>query len=416
MQTLRKDKSTMIPQSATSINDYKRCPYLFYLRHVLRLRPIEDAESLRQGTNWHKCLQLLKMIPGDRCPECISPDGTMGPTDTCPICQGSGKVPDDLRMALIRHMNHVYAHCPSSVELTKWEIERTILLYSAIGWDWYWQNDEIETIACEVSFKRQINSVYSRRGKIDKIIRWSKHLLLEEHKSTSKPIDSGSVYWNHLRLDGQTTLYLIEARHAQLAGWLEEYGISADAPLITGMLYDVWKKPLIKPKKLSQADSKKFLTDNKYFDEQFDVVLRYPDMDKQKPEITINGTSVEVTLGTEPKPTKKNPEPSRPFAIRETPEMFGARLLADIRDNPEKHFARQEIARTDAELEQLDAEYYNIARLTDISLKRGLWFKNEHSCDATFRCPFHVICFHNIDVSEGQVPEGFKCLKDKKDG
>ena len=373
----------MFPQSATSITDYKLCSTLYFLRHVLRLRPIETPDSARQGTNWHRCLEIL--------------------TD-----------PNGGRDAMIAHLNETYANCPPSVELTDWEVERTILLYSAIGWQWHWQDDQIETIAREVHFERQVNNVYSRRGKIDRIIRRLQRLLLGEYKSTTKPIDPGAFYWDRLKLDSQLTLYLIEARHAQLAGGLEQYGISATDPLISGMLYDVWCKPKIRPKKLSIADSKKFVENGEYFGEEFKVEVFDGGAGIGLDQIKINDTPAELISGTTPKPTKKNPSPEQPFAIRETPEMFGARLLADIRDNPEKHFARKEIARTDQELAKADEEYYNLARLADIATKRDLWYRNEHQCDATYRCSFHPICYYDLDVSEGNVPDGFRCLKGKK--
>ena len=361
----------MVPQSATSISDYKLCSMLYYLRHVLRLRPIEAPDAARQGTNWHKCLEILTEPKGGR-------------------------------DAMIEHLNQAYATCPSSISLTEWEVERTTLLYSALGWAWQWQNDEIETVAREIHFDRQVNSVYSRRGKIDRILRRGGQLLLGEYKSTSKPIDPDAFYWKRLKLDSQLTLYLIEARHAQLAGQLEQYGISASDPLISGVLYDVWHKPTIRPKKLTQAESKRFLDSGQYFNEVFyiEFSMAIGGEGNSGGGYVINETIAEVTPG------KKEGT----FAIRETPEMFGARLLADIKENPEKYFARKEIARTDQELTVADKEFYNLARLADITTRRNLWFKNEHQCDALWRCPFHSICFYNLDVSNGQVPDGFRCL------
>ena len=359
----------MIPQSATSISDFKSCLMLYYLRHVLRLRPIEVAESLRQGTNWHKCLEIL-----------TEPEGG--------------------RDAMIAHLNQVYETCPPSIELVDWEVERTILLYSAIGWQWYWQDDQVETIAREVHFERQLNSTYSRRGMIDRIIRRNGQLMLGEYKSTTKAIDPGSFYWDRLTLDSQLTLYLIEARHAQLAGELHQFGISATDPLITGMLYDVWHKPTIRPKKLTQAESKKFVKVGEYYGETFEVVAN----DESGQTISVNDIKAEVTPG------KKEGT----YAIRETPEMFGARLLADIQEHPEKHFARKEIARTDQQLARFDVEFSNIARLAKIAVKRNLWFVNEYQCDAAYRCSFTPICCYNLDVSNGNVPEGFRCLNKEK--
>ncbi|HEC62416.1 MAG TPA: hypothetical protein ENI27_09245 [bacterium] len=403
----------MLAQSATSISDFKRCVILYHMRHNLKLRPIEDSESLRQGTNWHRCLEILRLTPGGPCPCADLPDAKRG---DCALCEDTGFLPDDMQDALIRYMNQVYATCPPSVDLVAWEVERTILLYSAIGWRWYYQDEKVETLACEVPFNREINSVYNRRGKIDKIERRDRILGIGEYKSTAKPIDSGALYWDHLNLDSQPTMYLIEARHAQLAGLLEPHGIMRDDPLISGVLYDVWHKPGIKPKKLSQGDTKKFMPTGEYYGEKFEVKIG-PD-DPDRPElglrININGTPAEITWGAEPKPTKKTPNPPQPFAIRETPGMFGARLLDDIQKNPEKHFARKEIVRTDEELRRADEEFYNIARTADIMTKQNLWFRNEHQCRATFTCPFHTICYYGIDVSKGQVPEGFRCTLEHK--
>ncbi len=410
----------MIPQSATSITDFKNCPTLYYLRHVLRLRPVEDADTLRVGTNWHRCLEVLTepTSPGEECPYCVDPQGGDGPSKDCYLCGGTGEVPDDFREALIRHFNQAYETCPPSVSLTDWEVERTILLYSALGWDWFWQDDKIETVAREISFDRQVNPVYRRRGKIDRIIRYGAALMLGEYKSTSKPIDPGSLYWDQLNLDSQITVYIIEARHAQLTGELGQYGIAATDPLISGVLYDVWHKPLIKPKKLSMADSKKFVDTGEYFGEKFEVE-RY-NISTVQPGcgdgVIINNKQYDLIFGAKVKPIESGPNPMHlfPFAIRETPEMFGARLLADIRENPEKHFARKSIARTDEELARFDKEFYNLARVARFMTDRDLWYVNENRCIATYRCSFYPICFYNVDVSNGQVPDGFKCLKRKK--
>ncbi|KKL55080.1 hypothetical protein LCGC14_2258990 [marine sediment metagenome] len=311
----------MRPQSATSIADYKRCSILFYLCHVLRLRPIEKAESLRQGTNWHKCLEILTMVPG-KCPVSTY-HFSDGPV--CPVCENTGFIRKDadMREALFRYMNEAYATCPPSIDLIDWETEQTILLYSAIGWDWYWGNDKVDTIAREVHFAREINSIYSRRGTIDRIIQRGGTISLGEYKSTSKPIDPGAFYWSHLKLDSQLTMYLIEARHMQLAGELRQYGIKATDPLISGMLYDVWHKPKIKPKKLTQANTKKFIASGEYFGEKFKIT-------ESRTEIYVNGVEVETSIGALPKVTKKNPNIVIEIETNGTIKPLGGKFLGDV--------------------------------------------------------------------------------------
>lgn len=368
----------MISQHASTIRSFKLCPMLYRLQRVLCLAPVEETPALRMGTNWHKCLEILRS-------------------------DSQNAVEDDL----IAHLDQAYEDRPPSVELADWETERMILLYSALGWLWYWQDDEVETIACEVPFKREVRLGYVRQGRIDRLIRRNELVQVGEYKSTSKPIDSASTYWDTLNLDTQITLYIIEARHAQLAGELVEYGIPPDDPLISGVLYDVWHKPKIKSKKLSQADTKKFMADGEYYGEGFTRNLSKA-TDANEIAVSVNEVLSEITYGKPPKPTKKNPEPETPFSIRETPEMFGARLLDDIKKNPENHFARKEISRTDAELKRFDEEYYKIARVANLMEKQNLWYVNEHQCHATYRCPYSQICQHNLDVENGNIPDGFK--------
>lgn len=370
----------MIAQHASTIRSFKLCPMLYRLQRVLCLQPVEETSALRMGTNWHKCLEILTEPAG-----------------------GSD--------ALIAHLDQAYENRPPSVESVDWEVERTVLLYSALGWRWYWQGDRVKTVAREVLFKRKVRPGYMREGRIDRLIRGEEPFqndiyMIGEYKSTGKPIDSGSAYWDTLNMDTQITLYIIEARHAQLAGELGEYGISPDDPLISGVLYDVWHKPSIRPKKLSQADTEKFIADGEYYDEEFEVVAITNT--SVGTTVRVNGQFVEVTFGKPPKPTKKNPNLKTPFSIRETPEMFGARLLADIKENPENHFVRKEISRTDAELARFDEEFYRIARVANIMEKQNLWYVNEHQCHATYRCPYSQICQHNLNVENGNIPEGFQ--------
>lgn len=363
-------------QSASSIYAFKRCPILYHYRHDLRLRPIEESERLRIGTHWHKCLEIL----------CNPEVKTSRP--------------------LLDYLQKAYASRPDYIDENSWVLEAVILYTSALAWRQGWTNVDIETVAVEVPFRREIYPGYIRRGRIDRIIRRDDRLLLSEYKSTSSPIDPGSDYWAKLRLDSQPTLYLIEARHAQLAGELEQYGISASDPLISGVLYDVWRKPTIRPKKLTQAESKKFVDSGLYFCQEFQLAncLTKPNeamptgqQFTDGPHYIVDDEQAEITPG------KKEGT----FAIRETPKMFGARLQADMRDNFEHYFARKEIVRTNWELAQADEEYTKLARLVDITRRRDLWFRNEQQCDLFGKCEFYQLCMHGIDV-ESEVPAGFK--------
>ena len=393
--------------SASSIACFKACPRRYYYAYYLGIRPIEDTEALRMGTNWHECLEILTMNSPGVCPVCAPKSE---PDPECVVCRGTDSLPDDMMEAVVRHLDKRYADRPLYIEPLDWEIERIILLYSLVGWRWNYSEDRIQTVEREIKFKLPLRSPTSGRalprvkrvGKIDRIIRAENYHAIGEYKSTSKSLDSDSSFWDHLNLTTQISMYALAAREMGL-----DFAVSET-------LYDVWHRPGIRPKKLTQADTKKFVAegmypfDPEYYQQKFDVV-EDADYEPGDPSVTfciaVNNCTAEIELG------KKEGT----FAVRETPEMFGARLLADIQKRPEYYFARKPIPRTDADLKQFEVELYHIYRTIRQMAKDNAWFMNEAQCEATFKCPYTSLCYHKIDISDGSVPDGFRCIfKEKK--
>jgi len=216
-------------------------------------------------------------------------------------------------------------------------------------------------------------------GKIDKVFAAGNNRFVHDYKSTSKSIDSDSTFWSHLTLDTQTRLYTYAA--AQL-------GLGA-----CGVVYDAWHKPGIKPKKLSQTDSKKFVETGEYCGEKFKIT-----QDDPQPEIlTVNRTKTEVEPGAKP----------GTFTIRETPQMFGARLLQDITERPEFYFARKEIVHQSNDIEAFQWELFNIYQSIRSMNKHNRWWRNEQSCEATYRCEFCDLCYNHVELGSDEVPDNF---------
>ncbi len=398
--------------SASFIAAFKACPYRCYLKYVLGIIPIEDTDALRTGTNWHRIREIMGMRPETVCKECAN-KGKKDPT--CPLCSGADILPANMMDAVIRQLNQAYETVPMSKTKEEWLTERAILLYSCAGYNWHYADDKFEVVAEEIQFSIPIRNPATGRalpnvtmvGKIDKIVRGPNGLYyIDEHKSTSKNLDSDSTFWKHLTLDTQTRLYPYAVQVLQLAGDLEKYGIRATDPLISGVRYDAWHKPQIKPKKLTQADSKKFVTAGSeggmYCGEQFDV-YHYTDNGEDKGYVVNN-----VSAKTEPGAKEGT------FTIRETPDMYGARLLKDIGERPEFYFARKEITRTEADLKKFEQEVYNMYHTIKFMDRNDAWWMNEQQCEATFRCSNIDICYNNVDLSDGHIPEGFKLTEWKK--
>lgn len=370
--------------SATAISAFKACPVRFRLGWREGLRAEKDTEGQRVGTTWHKCQEIGKQ---------------------------AAAAGEDRLTAVTAWLNECYSTIPSGIEPEAWEIERIILAYSYAGYLWYWQDDPIESIAQELFFDLPLVNPSSgralpyvrKKGRIDDVIRHEGRARLGEFKSTTRAIDSGSSYWDRLRLDTQCSFYVLAARTMQLAGELEQYGLKADEGLISDVLYDVWHRPTIKPKKLTQADSKAFVETGEYCGQTFEVSQPLSTVGEDTLvalEVSVDGVGAEVELG------KKEGT----YAIRETPEMFGARLLADIQERPDFYFARRPVPRTDAQLDAFEKELVHIYRSMRAMDKSGHWFHNESQCEATFKCPYISLCYHGLDeqVCDGHTcPEGF---------
>lgn len=390
--------------SASSVACFKACPRRYFYKYVEGIRPIEDTEALRMGTNWHRLLEILSMKSGSVCPDC-------GPLEQanpdCSLCAGGTFLPKDMMDAVVRELDRAYANRPLSVEPVNWATERVILLYSLVGWQWYYSEDRIQTIEREVKFKLPLRNPASGRalprvkrvGKIDRIVRQDNQYKIGEYKSTSKSLDSDSSFWDLLNLSTQISMYALAAREMNLGFEVSE------------TLYDAWHKPGIRPKKLTQADTKKFVDTGlypfnpDYYQQEFEVTLcPVPNTSGSERSVTVDDTDAETEAG------KKEGT----LAIRETSDMFGARLLADIQARPGYYFARKPIARTDADLRQFEIELYHIYRTIRQMAKDNAWFMNESQCEATFKCPYTSLCYHGIDVSDGHTPDGFERIYKEK--
>lgn len=381
--------------STSFISAFKACPTRCRLSYILGLRPIGDTDSQRNGNHWHRIQEIYNMKPATVCPDCAK----KGKTDTkCPLCAGTDILPADIMDAVIRYLNQAYANRSMSKTVEEWETERIILLYSLVGYNWYYQNQQpFEIIDQELEFSIPLRSPGSGRalpdvmirGKIDKVIKDENgKLYIWDHKSTGRPIDSDSSFWSHLRLDTQTTLY--------------PYAYMMDTGKFAEPIYDVWHRPQIRPKKLTQAESKKFVENGEYCGEKFEV--EYEGIEDTE-VWNINGRIATI------EPGKKEGT----FAIRETPEMFGARLLQDIIQRPEYYFVRRDIPRTEDDLKRFEREIFNIYQTVRLMHKNDSWFQNEQQCEATFKCAYTGICYNNIPIEEGMKIEGFKNIyKEKK--
>lgn len=387
--------------SASARSDFLACPMRVLFKYFYGLQPTEEKDSLRIGTIWHRCHEIMNMPAECKCPDCLRHEELR---PDCYLCEGTGFLPKNQMQAVIRFLNHVYAEVPPYKTPDEWAVEQIKILYSISGYYWhYGREDQFETVGTEIYFSLSIIDpktgkavpVAKRPGKVDRLVRHKESGLLYvfERKSTVTNLDSGQ-YWDRVNMDGQVSMYLSALRQAQKLGKLEKYGVAKDDSPIQGIYYDVWHKPGIEPKMLSQKDSKAFVETGEYFGEKFNIVGEV----KLGQVFTINGINGAITLG------KKEGT----FKIFETPEMYGARLLNDISERPDFYFAQREIARTDEQLARFDQQLANMSKVIRYVWENDLWYINERSCETPYYCDFRSICYNNQNVGPDDVPEGFK--------
>jgi len=391
--------------SATKIKCMKDCPMIVFLKYICRIFKHVETDARRVGSNWHKVLEVASIPPGSVCPLCAVKSANDG---NCPLCSGTGFLPDDALATVTNQLNADYGERPTGVEAEDWELERIKLLYSYVAYRWVYEQEEYETVARELDFNMPVLSPKSGRsipntelvGKIDKLIKLGPHRYsVMEHKSTSSPVAADSTYWGHLRLDTQSLLYLYIARRMLREGLLEPYGMHYGTDQITGVYYDVYHKPGVNPKKLTQAESKQFVEDGKYCNGEFGVIQGDGSW------VHVNGVQAIV------EPGKKEGT----FAIKETAEMYGARLLQDMTERPEFYFARKEVTFSDEVVEKFEREIFNLHTTMRLMKNNDSWYCNESHCEATYKCDYLDICYNGLNVETDPLPAGLYKKVDEPD-
>lgn len=245
----------------------------------------------------------------------------------------------------------------------EWMYERETVACLLNGYFWWWEEGGhepditiIELVESEKAFELPIrnpetgaaSTMFRVAGKRDAIAKFADgRIKVLETKTTGDDVTPGSDYWLRLRLDQQISLYMLSA---------QEDGIDVES-----VVYDVVKKPTIKPYKATAAESKKYTKDGKL----------YANM-------------------------RENAE---------SPAEWRERLTSDIQERPQYYFARREIPRLPSDLDTFRLELWQQAASIREARKSGRWFRNTGACISPYRCDYLDICHNEIDVTE--PPPGF---------
>lgn len=369
----------LIKLSATAIDNFQACNTRWRNSNVYRVRQIKQTTAKRKGTSWHKLHELNDISTAE-----------------------------GLKSQL-EYLNDAYAEIIPGVNREDWLVERATLMYSMIGFNWYFEAQPMRytVIANELSFEMPLYDAEGNIvpdvvvvGKIDQLVADEYGIVyVREFKSSAKSLDDS--YWDNLNMDPQVSIYIQAVNWMLINGQLIDYGILTDAPMITKVLYNVWHKPGINPKFLSQKDTQEIFDTGAYCGQEFKTTV--------SEEVDDEGDACHiVTMDDEPIIVK---EGKKGFAIYETSEMYGARLLNDITERPEFYYQQRELCRTPQEMTRFSKSLINIVKMMQYQYDNDLFYECSKECRSRFRCDYCELCEHNIELDPANPPVGYEVVE-----
>jgi len=346
----------------------KSCLRKHQYRYELGIRGIKEAKALRMGTAFHRGREYgWTMTPDEAIVKAItkSYDG---------VSRGDTTPGED------------YA----------WQLEREIVARLLSGYFWRWADtdaSEFEVVSTEKNFEVPLRNPatgkstpsFTLAGKRDAILisRTDGRRILYEMKSTSDPVEPDGDFWLVLVIEAQLSTYYIAA--------------DAEGQPCETALYDVIRKPSIRPRLIPLLD-----------DDKCKIVR-----DEVGQRIYNKPTKAQEKAGEKGKPRQSaNIENGWVLETRpETIDEYGTRLTADIGDQPERYYARREVPRLQADLDEHAFELWQYQQLLRECQRESRWPKTTSQCLAFGRCEFFNLCTGGFDVAEFEstrmLPDGF---------
>ena len=344
--------------SASRLSCLRRCPRQHWLRYEVGLKRNTDESYMRIGTAHHLGQEAKNNGKSDEAALAIATAG--------------------------------YAEKPPWAEQYDWDIEYQTVLNLLAGHFWRYANDPIEIVAAEQEFKMPLvnpdggtSRTFVLAGKIDGIgkLTTGEHVILE-YKTCGDDIGPNSDYWQRLRLDAQVSQYVLGAQHLGYE--------------IHTILYDVTRKPTIKPRQV-------------------------PVLDEDGKKIVLDAEGSRV-MNKDGKTPRQSADAKQGYILKtkpEAPEDFGARLLQDIGSvdddgNPkhEFYYARRQIVRLADQIEEFRRELWQQAKELMDRRRYGRWFRDVRRDTCSF-CDYRDLCLTEAKIDpEGQAPQGFRFSRD----
>lgn len=211
------------------------------------------------------------------------------------------------------------------------------------GYDARWSGAKWRVVSVEQEYNLPIinpdtgrkSRTYTHAGKTDAVLEFDGAFYLCDHKTTSEDIEKPDApYWQRLDIDAQVSGYA-----------LSQWQLGVD---VKGMLYDVIRKPAIRPRNLSKTDRQQIVAWQKYLGVE-----------------VSRETHMAVAEGAE----------------RENGELYQIRLALDCtRERPGYYFQRKTIPRLQAEMLAYARELWQMSEEVREARVYGRHYRNTGAC------------------------------------
>lgn len=228
-----------------------------------------------------------------------------------------------------------------------------------IGYDARWRDQTMRAEAIEEEFNVPVYNLdgkqlsksrtFTLAGKMDVRVFSDGRRLIMDHKTTSDDISPDGVYWRQLQVEGQANLYILAC---------QVLGIE-----VGGAIWDAIKKPLIRPKKLAEADRASIASEPHTY-------CGFP-VDSSSVRWVVEGGK----------------------GVTEDAHLFGLRVARLCLDEPEKYYQRQSIFKVESDVLEAAGEVWDIAQDVLTCRRTGRAYRNSGACMAYGRpCEYLGIC------------------------
>ena len=211
---------------------------------------------------------------------------------------------------------------------------------------WLRAHDDIDVMEIEKTYQSPLVNIgtgktsrtYNLAGKIDKLAHDASsqgNLVVWDHKTTSMDIaDPDAPYWRQLTVEGQPLHY--------------ELLLLANKIRIDRVVWDVIKKPGIRPKKIAKKEAAGIVSLGEY-------------CGRKVSEIT------KASFAAWPEP-------------REDAELYQIRLAVECTEDPDRYFQRRSVPHLQEELAEYAAELWDLGQKVRLCRNSGRHYRNSGAC------------------------------------